>query len=154
MGCNWFFPLLSLKCQCTVQPWGAAYLAVSPCFALLCSKMMFLFALVFLKLLKMYKSQNALLVSTVNSPRPSAHPVRMCTYIEWRILVVWYPRIRLIQFAEVFTAEFLLNLGFLSLTREQVGSVKETLHPKTFLAGSSLDSCADKLLFFLRAYPS
>lgn len=35
-----------------------------------------------------------------------------------------------------------------------MGSVKEMLHPKTFLAGSSLDACANKLVFFLRAYPS
>lgn len=43
---------------------------------------------------------------------------------------------------------------FLSLTREQMESVKEMLHPEKVLAGSSLDAGADKLVLFLRAYPS
>lgn len=96
--------------------------------------------------------------SSVPSARLSALPVGVATHREWRVLLVWCLRIQLIQCAEAFTAEFLLNVGFLSLTREQMESVREALYPKMFLAGSSLAACADKLMvcfvFFSRAYPS
>lgn len=93
--------------------------------------------------------------SFVPSPRLSAFPAGMAMHREWCVLLVWCLRIQLIQCAEVFTAEFLLNLGFLSLTREQMESVREALHPEMFLAGSSLAACADKLmcLVFFKGLP-
>lgn len=93
--------------------------------------------------------------SSVPSGRLSALPVGLATHREWCVLLVWCLRIHLIQRAEAFTAEFLLNLGFLSLTREQMESTREALHPEMFLAGSSLAACADKLMvwFFSKGLP-
>lgn len=84
--------------------------------------------------------------SSVPSARLSALPVGMATHREWRVLLMCCLRIHLIPCAQAFTAELLLNLGFLSLTREQMESVREAPHPKMVLAGSSLAACADKLM--------
>lgn len=117
--------------------------------ALLCSMLMFLFTLVFPKT-DCWKCTKAKMPfgSSVPWGRLAAGPGGVAMHREWRVLLVCCLRIHFSPCPEAFTAEFLLNLRCLSLTREQMESVREALHPKMVVAGSSLAACADKLIFF------